>query len=202
MAIPMTNEEHRMTHQKGDSVFYPQEWYKQKAIEYLVKWINGVQPPEPYEEKTHWKREYTITSAGHMVALWLMVKRFFTAKPDAAVKVTIQRAVKRRSLKQNNAQWSGAIYGHQLEFYKANQVAFIRDMLAALQLKMNAGKLTVEDMHEMNKWLHNNGGSTAAMSTVQMMEYHDTIREHHREMDKLELPEIINHNQYQGDYND
>ena len=31
-AIPLTRQEHAMQHQKGESIFCPQEWYDQQAI--------------------------------------------------------------------------------------------------------------------------------------------------------------------------
>jgi hypothetical protein len=200
-AVPLTHDQHHLTHAKGDSVFYPADFWDEKAAWYLCQWINGANPPEPAEEKTHWKREYIITSAGHVLAIWLMVKKFFSIKKDGAVKITVQRVAKARTTKQNSLQWSQGLYGYQLDFYKQNPMAFMRDSLAALSLRMQAGKLTKDDVHEMNKWLHNKGKSTAKLSTMESSAYHDAIRAHHLEMDNIEFPEIISPNQFnQGDY--
>jgi hypothetical protein len=194
MAIPLTHDEHRMQHEKGMSVFYPDDWYEATARTYLARWVNGVQPPEPEEHKASWRKEYIITSAGHMMALWLMLSKHFQGDGKPAVRVTIQAHKKRRSLKQNSAQWSDAVYGHQLEFYKQNPEAYMRDALAVLHLKMQAGRITKDDVHEMNKWLHNDGGSTARLTTVDFSDYHDAIRAHHAELDGVDFPEILDPN--------
>lgn len=58
--------------------------------------------------------------------------------------------------------------------------------------------ITKDDIHQMNKWLHNDGGSTAKLSTLEMVDYHNRIREHHATMDGVEFPEIINRDDYYG----
>lgn len=196
-AVPLTGDEHRLTHSKGDSVFYPPEWWDQQAAKYLCMWINGVKPPEPEEEKQHWKREYVIESAGHMLALWLMVKKFFALKSNGAVKVTIQRAVKRRSNKQNAAQW-GVIYGHIQEFYEKHPTAFLRDALAYLQLLLDRGQLNKDLVHEICKGLHNHGLSTAKLSTMESSDYFREIRSHLLNEYGFDFPEIISPDQFIG----
>jgi hypothetical protein len=189
-AVPLTGDEHKLAHQKGDAIFYPPEWWDEQAAHYLCIWTNGVKPPKSGEEKRHWKKEYTIHSAGHVLAIWLMLKKFFTAKPDGAVKITIQRAVKRRSTKQNGAQW-GVIYGHVLEFYQSNPHAFLRDGLAWLQLAMDRKQISSDFIHELCKGLHNEGMSTARLSSMESSEYFKEIRAHLYDRYGYEFPEII-----------
>lgn len=169
-AVPLTHNEHALCHQKGESVFYPPEWWEAQAISYLTMWINGVQPPPTKEASNEFKEEYYITSAGHMIALHMLVEKHFV-NPDAKpIQVTIQNAARKRTNQQNKAQWK-VIYGQLVEFYIAHPLYFARDMLRSIRFGLDE-----DSIHEMCKRLFNDGESTANRSTVQHSKYFERIQ--------------------------
>jgi hypothetical protein len=40
-AIPLTREEHDLTHQKGEQALMPKEWFDKQALRYLRMWIDS-----------------------------------------------------------------------------------------------------------------------------------------------------------------
>lgn len=182
--IPLTHEEHALQHQKGESVFCPPEWYDQQAAMYLTKWVNGVCPPEPEEQKQHWKKEYHIEYPGQVLSIWLILKRYFKRDNAPPIKVTIQRAVRRRSVEQNKAQW-GIIYDSAIAYYRAHPTDLARDFLDSVQLGVDK-----ESIHSMFKRLFNKGASTAKLSTIESGEYVSRIREHFLHKYRHVIPEI------------
>lgn len=199
MATPLTHDEHAELHRSGMNKLATKEFFKEQAIDYLCRWINGVKPPEPEEQKNNWKKEYVIESASRLTGIYLLLKKFFSLRPNQAVKITIQRHVKRRSKQQNKAQWK-VIYGHVQEFYEKNPEAFLRDALAWLQLALQRSQLNKDLVHELCKGLHNNGKSTASLSTMESSDYFKEIRSHLFNEYGYDFPEIINPNEYKGDY--
>ncbi len=171
-AIPLTGEEHAMTHQKGESVFCAPEWFDNQAAKYLTMWINGVRPPAIEEQRAHWKKEYIVEYPGQLVALYLLLRKHFSRKDAPNVKCTLQRAVKQRSNQQNKAQW-GCIYDQALDYYKEHSGDLAVDALKSLKFGVNN-----DFMHEMFKRLFNGGRSTANLSTIQSKEYFERIREY------------------------
>lgn len=194
-AVPLTHEEHAYLHSKGMNALATPAWFKEKSAEYLCMWVNGVRPPEPEEQKNNWKKEYVIESASRITGIYLLLKKFFSLKPNQAVKVTIRRHTKRRSNQQNKAQWK-VIYGNVQEFYENNHKAFLRDGVAWLQLELQRGKLNKDLVHELCKGLHNNGKSTARLSAMESSDYFKEIRTHLFDEYGYDFPEIITPNQY------
>lgn len=185
--IPLTHEEHAMTHQKGESIFYPSEWYDKQAVRYLTMWINGMSPPDIQEQKRHWKKEYIIESPGHMLALWLLLKKHFKHDKAPAVKCTLQRATPRRSIKQNSAQWS-VLYDNALDYYIKHPRDLGTDSLDAIKFGVDK-----EFMHWIFKQLFNRGQSTAKLSTIESSQYAEKIRHHFLHQHQHEIPEPISY---------
>lgn len=183
--IPLTHAEHSITHQKGESVFCPPEWYEKQAAEYLTMWINGVRPPETNEQKKHFKQEYLIEHPGQMLALKMLLQKHFSRKDAPAIKCTLQRAVRRRSNKQNAAQW-GCLYDAALEYYERNPTDLAIDCLKAIKFGTNK-----DFMHWMFKQLFNNGQSTAKLSTIESGEYAEKMRHYFLHEYQHEIPEPI-----------
>lgn len=184
-AVPLTSEEHKMQHQKGETVFCPTEWFEKHAARYLAMWINGVKPPQLQEQKAHWKKEYLIEYPGQLIALYLMLKKHFSHEGAPAVKCTLQRAVKQRSNQQNKAQWK-VIYGQALDYYKQNPGDLAIDALKSLKFNIDA-----EFIHEMFKRLFNKGKSTANLSTIESKEYFERIREYFLHNYSFEIREPV-----------
>src|SRR5580698_3118144 len=40
-AIPLTYEEHLLTHQKGETALMPKDWFETQALKYLQRWIGS-----------------------------------------------------------------------------------------------------------------------------------------------------------------
>lgn len=198
-AVPLTHDEHSLLHRKGMNALATKEFFIEAAQEYLLMWINNTKPPAPEEQKNNWKKEYIINSASRVTGIYLLLKKFFAAKPKQSVKVTIQRYSPRRSNQQNKAQWK-VIYGHLTEFYKDNPQAFLRDGLAWLQLEMQRGNVNKDLVHELCKGLHNNGKSTACLSKIESSDYFKEIRNHLFNEYGYDLPEIIT--PHYGEYDD
>lgn len=200
-AVPLTRAEHALTHQKGDSVFAPSEWWEEQAAIYLCRWLNGVEPPECLEQEEFEDREYKLSHAGILVALWLRLKDFFAVHKDKVVTVTIKFA-KRRSLKQNNTLWSEAIHGHQVREYNKNPHAFRVNALSAINMIIDRKGITPDLVHWVNKNLHNDGKSTTQLdANTGFSKYVDKIRDFDRDTHGIEYSEIISPNQfYNGDY--
>lgn len=114
-AIPLTHDEHMFQHEKGESIFYPPEWYDKQASRHLAMWINGVHPSE-MEESDVWKKEYTVTAPGFLVALWLLFKKHFRNPNARNIKLTIQPAGDKRSNKQNKYYY-GVVIPKAREFF-------------------------------------------------------------------------------------
>lgn len=190
--VPLTHCEHAMQHQKGESVFCAPEWFDKQAAKYLTMWVNGVQPPEMEEQKSHWKKEYYIEYPGQIIALLLLLKKHFHRKDAPVVKCTLQRAVRRRSNQQNKAQWS-VLYDNALEHYKTHPGDLALDALKAVRFGIDK-----EFMHWMFKQLFNNGQSTAKLSTVQSGEYAEKIRHHFLHEYQHVIPEPIRCGEYQN----
>ena len=197
-AVPLTKEEHQLTHQKGDSVFAPPEFWEKQATYYLVKWINGVKPPELEEQKAHWKKDYIIEYPGQMLALWLLLKKHFSKDKAPPVKVTLQRAVKRRSLKQNKTQW-GPVYDPVLEYYEQHPADLGCDIMKAVRLcaARDGGGMDKDLVHWLMKQLFNGSRSTARLSTIQSAEYAGRIREYFLHEYEYEIPEPVSPDCYQ-----
>ena len=185
--IPLTHDEHALTHQKGESVFCPPEWYEKQAVEYLTKWINGVQSPSIEENKKHFKKEYIIEHPNQMSALLLLLRKHFKKDEAPPVKCTLERHVKRRSLKQNNAQW-GVLYDNAFKHYEDNPGNLVLDALDAVQFGIDR-----DFMHWMFKRLFNKGQSTAKLSTIQSGEYAEKIRHHFLHHHKHDIPEVVSY---------
>ena len=170
--IPLTHDEHALQHQKGESVFCPPEWYEAQAQKYLTMWINGVMPPEMEEQKRNWKKEYILEHAGQILAIWLLLQKYYKNKNNPPIKMTIQRASKRRSNKQNSAQW-GVIYDSVMEYYNQHPNHLAKDFLKSIQLGVDK-----DSVHAMFKRLFNKGKSTARFSTIEATDYFNRIREY------------------------
>lgn len=183
-----------MQHQKGESVFYPPEWFEKKAAECLVAWVNGVEPPEPEEQKANWKKEFYMESAGHMVALWLLLQKHFKRDGAPPVKCTLQRANRRRSGQQNRAQW-GLLYKEALGHYTNNLDHLTMDAFEAIKFGVNK-----DFIHEVFKLLFNDGKSTAGLTTAESSEYANKIREHFFDRYGVELSEPINPDEHDSVY--
>lgn len=168
--VPLTHEEHQLQHQKGEQVFCSPEWFERQAMKYLTMWINGINPPEIEEYKSNWKKEYNIEYAGQLLAIQLLLQKHFSKKDAPHIKCTIQPATKKRSKKQNNAQWS-VLYDNALEYYKNNMGDLALDTLKAIKFGVDKNF-----MHWMFKQLFLDGGSTAQLDTMESKEYAETIR--------------------------
>lgn len=177
---PVTNDEHL-----NEYAICPVEWWGKKANEYLANWINGVKPPAMEEQKAHWKKEYLIEHPGQIYALELLLKKHFSREGAPNVKCTLQRAVNRRSGKQNNAQW-GVIYGQALEFYEKHPQHLVTDMLKAFRFGVH-----IDFIHHMFKPMFNHGKSTAKLSTVESKEYFERIQEHFLHKYQYEIKEPV-----------
>lgn len=200
-AVPLTSAEHKLAHQKGDSIFCPPEWWEMQVATYLCRYVNGVEPPECLEQGEFEDREYKIKYAGQLVGLWLRLKDYFAVHSDRVVTVTLKFA-KRRTLKQNNALWSEAIHGHQVREYNKNPHAFRVNALTAINMIIERKGITPELVHWVNKNLHNDGKSTTQLdANTGFSKYVDKIRDFDRDTHGIEYPEIITPNQfYEGDY--
>jgi len=186
-AIPLTNWEHAMQHQKGEGVFCPPEWYDSQVKKYLIMWINGVEPPEP-ESEGDLNKEYIIEYAGQVVALWLLLQKHFSVSGAYPIKLTLQRVRKKRSNAQNRAQW-GLLYKDAMSHYKEFPGDLAIDALESLRFGVN------EDfIHEMFKRMFNEGKSTR-MNTVESNKYAMRIREYFLHKYKKIIREPINYEQ-------
>ena len=143
-----------------------------RLLSNLTDWINGKKPPVAEEQKKNWKKEYIISHPGQMIALWLLLKKHFTGAGSPDVKCTLQRHVKRRSKAQNRAQW-GVIYDQILEFYEDDMNALVKDTFKAINFGVN-----VDFIHWLCKALHNEGKSTAGLSTIESKEYMERVMEY------------------------
>jgi hypothetical protein len=38
-AVPLTDAEHKITHQKGETALRPKHWWSEQAVKHLQKWI-------------------------------------------------------------------------------------------------------------------------------------------------------------------
>lgn len=38
-AVPLTDPEHKLTHQHGDSYFHPEDWWQEQVEKHLFAWI-------------------------------------------------------------------------------------------------------------------------------------------------------------------
>lgn len=188
--IPLTHKEHAMQHQRGESIFCAPEWYEKQAMKYLTMWINGVHPPIMEEQKAHWKREYIIEYPGQMIALWLLLQKHFDNEKAPLIKCTLQRATRRRSNKQNAAQWS-VLYDNALDYYEKQPGSLARDSLQAIQFGIDK-----EFMHWVFKKLFNSGKSTAKLSTIESNEYAEKIRHHFLHEYQHKIPEPICDDEY------
>lgn len=201
-AVPLTSAEHRLTHQKGDSVFCPPEWWNEQAGIYLCRWLNGVEPPDCAEQEEFQDREYKIRYEGQLIGLWLRLKDYFAIHKDKVVTITLKFA-KRRTLKQNNTLWSEAIHGHQVREYSKNPHAFRVNALAAINMIIDRKGITPDLVHWVNKNLHNDGKSTTQLdANAGFSKYIDKIRAFDRDTHGIEYPEIITPNFNEGNYNE
>ena len=152
--LPLTHDEHSLTHNEGESAFYPAEWWEQQAITYLTMWINGVQPPPTKEASPDFSESFYVTSAGHVTAFRLLLEKHFKNPKAKPITITIETTKKKRTTQQNKAQW-GCIYRQLVDFYTANPLIFARDMVRSMRFGLD-----VDSIHEMCKRLFNNGEST------------------------------------------
>jgi len=190
-AVPLTRAEHQLTHQKGDSIFAPSEWWEQQAAIYLCRWLNDVEPPECAEQEEFEDRTYKTTNAGIFAALWLRAKDFFAVHKDKTITVTIKFA-KRRTTKQNNTLWGEAIHGHQVREYNKNPDIFRANALTAINQIIRREGIKPELVHWVNKNLHNDGKSTTTLDANSgFPKYIDRIRDWDRDNFGIEYPEII-----------
>jgi len=188
-AVPMHQEEHSMQHQKGEGIYCPPQWWECEAIRYLCLWINGVQPPELEEQKARWRKTFIIEHPGQLVAHWQMLKRYFKNPKAPKVKMTLERAVQRRSNQQNKAQW-GVIYAQAIAFYKQRPDRFVSDVLKVILVCLNN-----DFVHRMFKAMFLNGKSTASLSKLESNKYMDDIREYFLNEHQHIISEPINPNE-------
>jgi len=167
--VPLTHAEHALIHQKGESVFYPQEWWEQQAISYLTMWVNGVNPPEQEVIKKRKKQEYTVTSAGHLKALELMLVKYFANPKATPIRVTIEKYRENRTKQQNRAMW-GVIYRQIIEYYIDNPIDLGRDMIESINFGLDENSI-----HEMCKRLFNDNLSTRTLNKEQHSAYFERI---------------------------
>lgn len=197
---PLTSAEHALTHQKGESVFAPKEWWDEQSAIYLCRWLNDVEPPECLEQEEFADREYKIKYAGQLIGLWLRLKDYFAVHSDRVVTVTLKFA-RRRTLKQNNTLWSDAIHGHQAREYNKRKEIYFTNLIAAHEMQIQKTGITTKMVHEMNKMLHNDGKSTTQLDANNgFSAYVDKIRNFDRDVHGIEYPEIIT--PYYGEYDD
>jgi len=129
-------------------------------------------------------KEYTniLISGGYLLSNEL--EDDLSKADGVRVDVTIKKHVdKPRSVPQNAYLWN-TVYGEAHKHYVDNVGDFIRDLMLAT----NAG-LSKDFIHEMFKnWLLS-GKSTTKLSTEEMMEYIEKIREHFYHQHGLDIEE-------------
>lgn len=167
-AVPMTQEEHDKTHQHGEEIFNPPEWFEKKAIAYLCHYVNSMEPPE--ESANQWRKVFDVEHPNHVNAIKLRAIKYFEANPKRPLRITVEPAYKKRSSAQNRSQW-GCVYQQAYEFFQKNPKEF-----AELIIETVYGEYSYGLLHELFKVKCNEGKSTIT-STSGSSEYINNIME-------------------------
>ena len=162
--VPTINEVHTvLMHGKGETPNL-REFLDEASNQMLANWINGKKPIEYEIYKKDTKRTYEINFPEMLDAVVLGIKRRWVDGKARLARIVVSNA-KKRTLKQNNAQW--LLYQQIDEFIEKDPMILSRMLFdySMKMAKMTASQARINAIHEILKVLILEGRSTTELET-------------------------------------